>query len=28
MADNIGQIGDGAIELGADAYSSGMFGGR
>ena len=28
MADNIGQIGDGAIELGADAYSSGMFGGN
>jgi len=28
MADNIGQIGDGVVDLGMDAYSSGMFGGR
>jgi hypothetical protein len=26
MADNIGQVGDDALELGMDAYSSGMFG--
>jgi hypothetical protein len=28
MADNAGQVGDDALELGMDAYSSGMFGGK